>query len=95
MRSFGFCDVGVKKLATAPLEMALCVFRLTGGGEMGLPDAFRLLVELPPLLVLLLVSGAGGFAMLWRCELAVAMRRMQIGGKGKCLGVVNRSGREE
>lgn len=89
VRAFGFFDVGVKKLATAPLEMVLVVFRFTGGGEMDLSDAFRLLVGLllsPPLLLV---------AMLRKCELGVAMGRLQIGGKSKCLEEVNRSGREE
>jgi len=44
VRSFGFWDVGVKKLATAPLEIVLCVLRFTGGGEISRSSpAFRLL----------------------------------------------------
>lgn len=47
VRSLGFCDVGVKKLATAPWDIVLCALRFTGGGEMGLSAVFRLPVGLP------------------------------------------------
>lgn len=56
VRSLGFCDVGVKKLATAPWEIVLWALRFIGGGEMGFPPALRLLV--------VGLRGDGGFGIL-------------------------------